>query len=92
MDEMMAQGFGAVEWRIVERTRQCWYGRQVMSDPFLQKHASSQLALLSDAAYAAGLARIEAALRQAEASGEALAFPARSTFAMLTGCWLGAFN
>ncbi len=37
-------------------------GRQVLEDPFLEKGACSQLALLSDTAYAAGLARIHAAL------------------------------
>ena len=60
-------------------------GRDVLSDPYLRKNTCSQLALLSDEAYATGLSRIEAALRQAEKTGETLLFPAEFTISMLTG-------
>ena len=60
-------------------------GRDVLRDPYLQKKACSQLALLSDEAYATGLLRMEAALRQAEEKGETLLFPSEFTISMLTG-------
>jgi SAM-dependent methyltransferase len=49
-------------------------GRAVLADPFLAKHGTSQLALLSDEAYAAGVARLKRDLDEAEAQGQALEF------------------
>ena len=60
-------------------------GREVLDDPFLRKDSTSQLVLLSDEAYAAGLRRIEAALTEAEAVGRALIFPDDISIAMLVG-------
>ncbi len=57
----------------------------MFDDPFLQKNACSQLALLTDEAYAAGLRRLERAVQQAEAKGETIIFPAEISLAMLTG-------
>jgi ubiquinone/menaquinone biosynthesis C-methylase UbiE len=45
-----------------ESIRQVQRGRQVLADPFLRPSSTSQLALLSEPAYRAGLARIEAVL------------------------------
>ena len=58
------------------------YGRAVLDDPFLKKHATSQLALLSDEAYAAGLRRIKAALAEADND---LCFPVEIISEMIVG-------
>jgi len=82
---MDAVGFEGVEARDVERIAQTTVGRGVLEEPFLQKHAASQLALLTDDAYAAGLRRIELALDAAEAAGVSLLFPVDLTILMTTG-------
>jgi ubiquinone/menaquinone biosynthesis C-methylase UbiE len=85
LDWMTAAGFEAAEWRIVAHIRDDKLGREVLEDPFLQKGSSSQLILLSDEAYAAGLRRIRMALEAAEAAGEALRFPVHIITGMLVG-------
>jgi len=82
---MTASGFPQVEKHVVERIVDHKVGREVLGDPFLEKHACSQLTLLSDKAYAAGLRRIEAALSRAEAAGETLIFPTDILLAMIVG-------
>jgi ubiquinone/menaquinone biosynthesis C-methylase UbiE len=84
---MAAAGFAQVEWRVVERILNHKAGRAVLDDPFLHKDATSQLALLADEVYAAGLRRIEAALEAAEAAGEQLIFPVDISMGMLTA-WI----
>jgi len=83
LDWMVEEGLEGVECRLVERILERKVGWEVLSDPFLQKNSCSQLALLSDEAYATGLRRIKAALRQAEAAGETLTFPSDISIAML---------
>lgn len=78
-------GFVDVTSEVVELVDDPKYGRGVLDDPYLRKHACSQLALLSDAAYEAGLARIKAALRAAEARGETLVFESRFEIRMVVG-------
>jgi SAM-dependent methyltransferase len=85
LDWMVASGFQQVEWRLVEQIRDHKVGRSVLADPYLRKEAVSQLTILSDGAYAAGLARIEAALAAAEAAGKTLTFPTDLLLAMLAG-------
>ena len=75
LDWMAAEGFERVEWRPAERIFAPLTGRDVLKEPVLHKGGTSQLALLSDEAYAMGMRRIEAALAQAEAAGETLVFP-----------------
>jgi len=58
LDWMLAEGFVRAEWRVAEHIQQEFVGRVVLDNPFTQKHGSSQLALLSDAVYDAGLNRI----------------------------------
>jgi ubiquinone/menaquinone biosynthesis C-methylase UbiE len=82
---MVAVGFRGVEAQEVERIRDPKWGRQVFDDPYLRKDACSQLALLDEEAYAAGLRRMEAALMAAEARGETIVFPSEFTITMLTG-------
>ena len=85
LDWMVAAGFEPVQWRLLEKVESEKVGRAVLADPFLEKGAVSQLALLSDEAYAAGLGRIEAALANAEVGGQALTFPVAFALAMLAG-------
>jgi ubiquinone/menaquinone biosynthesis C-methylase UbiE len=85
LDWMVAAALDEVECQIVERYGGDFVGRAVLDDPFLRKGSSSQLALLSDAAYAAGLARIEAAIERAEATGRELHFLVDVPLAMISG-------
>lgn len=57
-------GLVEVERRAIETIEAGWTGEAVLTDPFLQKHATSQLALLDEVAYAAGLQRLAAAFVQ----------------------------
>ncbi|MGD8904187.1 MAG: class I SAM-dependent methyltransferase [Anaerolineae bacterium] len=84
-DWMIEAGFEQIEWRLVERIEDHKLDRGIYADPFLQKDACSQLALLSDEAYAAGLRRIATALAEAEARGESITFPTDLWQAMLVG-------
>jgi len=85
LDWMVADGFTDLAWRPAEWIRNAMVGREVLNNPFLEKASCSQLALLSDEAYAAGLHRIEAALAEAEASAETLVFETDILLAMLVG-------
>ena len=69
-----AAGFERATWVTAERICAVQRGRAVLDDPFLQKHGTSQLALLSDEAYQAGLARLTRDVMAAEAAGQALEF------------------
>ena len=82
-DAMLRAGFSAVECRVASRFRQTRRGRAVLADPELQRNGCSQLALLSDAQYEAGIRRIESALRWAERD-DAVAFEV--DIAMLLEC------
>ena len=84
-DWMIAAGFGPLAWQTVEEIHDAKHGRAVLRDPFLAQDSTSQLTLLSDEAYAAGLARIEAALAAAEGAGETLTFPTDLALDMLAG-------
>ena len=85
MDWMVEAGFEGIEWQLVERIEDHKVGRDVFSDPFLQKDSCSQLALLTDEGYAAGLRRIATALSEAEAEGRSLTFATDLLQAMLAG-------
>jgi SAM-dependent methyltransferase len=88
VDWMAAAGFERVEWQLVRHIVDHKAGRDVLADPFLAKEATSQLTLLSDGAYAAGLRRIEEAITAAEAAGETLTFATDLMMAMVVG-WTG---
>lgn len=83
VDWMAAEGFERAEWQIAERIVGESTGRTVLNSHFLQKNGTSQLALLTDEAYAAGLKRIESAL--AEARGETITFTTDVSLVMVTG-------
>lgn len=85
LDWMAAAGFQRAEWQTAERIRQSHTGREVLSDPFLQKNSTSQLVLLTDEAYAEGLRKLAEDVARAEATGEILLFPANLSLTMITG-------
>jgi SAM-dependent methyltransferase len=85
LDWMVGCGFEHIGWHRVEHIERSMCGRDVFADPFLAKESCSQLALLSDEAYAAGRKRLEADGTVAEARGETLTFVATLTLGMLTG-------
>lgn len=82
---LVAAGFHTVDWCIAERIVHTIVGRAVFDDPILQKQGTSQLALLTDEAYALGMRRIEAAVAEAEAAGKTRIFPVDISLTMLTG-------
>lgn len=85
LDWLVAAGFDTVSWRTVEHIRGTLTGRAVLDDHFLQKSSTSQLILLSDEAYQAGLDRIKTALAEAEAANKTLVFPTSIFLDMLAG-------
>ena len=85
LEWMIAAGFDKVEWSIAEHILASQRGREVLDDYFLQKHSTSQLTLLTDETYAAGLERIKAALAAAKTAGETLIFPTDISMEILIG-------
>jgi len=67
-----AAGLRPAPRREVECSRARFTGAGVFGDPFLEKEACSQLAMLTEAEYAAGRERMAEAVRQAEAAGRPL--------------------
>ncbi len=84
MDWMVNAGFQKNSWEPIE-----WivYGKQsweILDDPFLKKHAVSQLAMLIDEDYVAGIQQIKQAIRRAEAAAQILEFKTQSRLDMIT--------
>lgn len=84
-DWMEAAGLRVDNWNAVEHISAAMRGRAVLEDYFLEKGSTSQLALLSEAAYAAGRRRLEAALDEAERAGRTLSFETNLAMVMVTG-------
>jgi len=74
-DWMIAAGFDRVECRAADRIVQNLTADQILRDPMLHKNSTSQLVLLSDEAYAAGMDRIKAAIQRAQTGGKPVLFP-----------------
>lgn len=74
LDWLAAAGFARAEWREAAHTRETLAGRAALASHFGQQHGTSQLALLSAEAYAAGRARLEADIAAAEQRGETITF------------------
>lgn len=85
VDWMLAAGFTRVERQVVHHIYDPHVGRAVLQNHFLQKSATSQLTLLSDEEYAAGLARLRADLADAESRGATLHFEVDLRMAMVVG-------
>ncbi len=82
---MRQSGFTGLEWRAAEQIDHAWVGREVFTDPFLRKESTSQLTLLSDEDYAAGMQRLEESVAEAESQGKEIRFPSILTL----GMWIG---
>ncbi|MGB5551570.1 MAG: hypothetical protein WBO74_13855, partial [Thermoanaerobaculia bacterium] len=63
---MTASGLEGIETVEVERIQRRFTGGEILEDYFLQRKASSQLATLSDEAWAQGLHRIRRAIQEGE--------------------------
>jgi ubiquinone/menaquinone biosynthesis C-methylase UbiE len=61
-DAMLRAGFARVDCRMACRFEQTRVGRDVLDDPELQRNGCSQMALLTDRQYAAGIDRIKSAI------------------------------
>jgi ubiquinone/menaquinone biosynthesis C-methylase UbiE len=83
---MQAEGFQNVTSKQVEHISEIYLGKDVLNNPFLRKNSCSQLALLSEEAYQAGLEKIEAAI----AHEEQLPFRNELHIKMFTGFKPGA--
>lgn len=82
---MEAAGFVRGERRLAARIEHDWVGSQVLKDPILQKHGTSQLALLIEEAFNEGMARIGEALWSAEGSSEEIVFRTRIALPIVIG-------
>ena len=78
---MLAAGFAHTKSSIAEHIVDTRVGGAVLEDPILRKHGTSQLVLLTDEAYDAGIARIHAAL----AKNAETVFPVDISLAMTIG-------
>lgn len=77
-------GFRDVRQRVMARVRNERRGAEIWDDPFLQKQGTSELALLSDEEYEAGLRRIRETIAAAEAAGTTSLFQAHIDFVLST--------
>jgi ubiquinone/menaquinone biosynthesis C-methylase UbiE len=82
-DAMLRSGFDCVECRVNGRFTASRLGQAVFEDPELQRRGCSQMALLTDAQYAAGIERIKSAIWKAR-SDEPPVF--KADIAMIMQC------
>lgn len=82
---MRAAGFTAVESAPAQLIEDALKGEAILTDYWLEKDSTSQLILLSAAEYAAGIARIRAALAAAARRGETPTFAMRQTLMLTLG-------
>ncbi len=71
---MAQDGFTGVSSQIVEMINNTHVGNRVLQDPFIKHNATSQLALLSEETYQAGMKHIHQALWDAKENDEKIAF------------------
>jgi SAM-dependent methyltransferase len=72
---MKEAGFQTSERQPAGHIDHDFVGREVLDDPVLQKNGTSQLALLTDDAFQAGMAHIKSAVQLAESYKEQIIFP-----------------
>lgn len=85
VDWMASAGMNPIERQVVERLMNQYHVQSVLEEPFLQKNNTSQLILLTEEAYAAGLRRIEQALEEAERQGRQLLLPVDISLVLVCG-------
>lgn len=78
-------GFDQVTQREIHRISEDFTGNEVFDSPFLQKHMVSQLALLSDDAYQAGLDLMRKDIVAAEKIGESTNFRVNIGLNLISG-------
>ena len=76
VDWMVAAGFERVSWSVPQRITERLVGRALLESHFVQRHGTSQLALLSEADYAAALEQLQIAIAAADEAGQPLVFEA----------------
>jgi ubiquinone/menaquinone biosynthesis C-methylase UbiE len=77
--------FNNLEFTQVEHLLEHKRGREIFKDHFLEKQSCSQLVLLSDETYQAGLQKIEADLTRAEEENKTIIFKSEILMMMLSG-------
>jgi SAM-dependent methyltransferase len=82
---MEQAGFTGCTWRTAGQIDTMYRGRQVFADPILQKNGCSQLALLSEAAFGAGMERIREAVERAGQRGEEIQFRSSMELPLISG-------
>jgi ubiquinone/menaquinone biosynthesis C-methylase UbiE len=74
IDWVIECDFGELQWRLAEHIHDPKFGSEVLNDPFIEKNATSQLALLSDQEYLAGIDRINQAISKAQQENQVTLF------------------
>lgn len=74
VDWYLESGFERLHFHLAEHIHDPKYGQDVLSDPYLEKNATSQLSVLSTREYTAGIDRLKKALSQAEQDQQTLTF------------------
>jgi len=82
---MNEAGFERIKCGLAERIIKPLYGDGVLKSPFLKKHNTSQLILLSDEAYINGVNRIKADLRKTELLKKTIKFEVDISLWLITG-------
>lgn len=78
-------GFQGFQMQNVEHIQNLHVGKAVLNDPFIKHNATSQLALLSEEIYQAGMDKINADLNQAQLENRQIIFKSDFFVRMFTG-------
>lgn len=82
---MNEEGFGNPASQLVEHIHNEYVGEDVFADPFIKHNATSQLALLSDESYQAGLQNIRASLLRSKERNKPITFRSEIFIRMWVG-------
>ena len=82
---MKGAGFQGVQRQDVEHIQNLHVGEAVLNDPFIKHSATSQLALLSEETYQAGIEKIKADLLNAKSESRQIIFKSDFWVRMFTG-------
>jgi SAM-dependent methyltransferase len=82
---MKQTGFQGFEQQNVEHILNIHRGDDVLREPFIKHNATSQLALLDDEIYEAGIEKIKADLKQAKSKNEQIVFKSDFWVKMFVG-------
>ncbi|MBI5822751.1 MAG: class I SAM-dependent methyltransferase [Chloroflexi bacterium] len=85
MKWMEQDGFKDISSQTVERIHNIHVGDAVLKDPFIKHNATSQLALLSEETYQAGMKKIHVALADAKTKNERIVFRSEINVKMFLG-------